>query len=273
MLRIIFAALAASTSIPLHAEDLIVRGDRLFVPVEVHGERVEALLDSGAELTVLDQSFADRLETQGGKKVEARGTGGATTTAELVENIRINALGRDLTLPVVAVIDLSDVGARLVGRPLPVVLGREVFDAGKLAIDIDAGTIEYLPQQDRASGVRLSLTAAHGIETIPVRFGAWDANADFDLGNGSGLLLSSELASQLKLEPVGIEPAGGIGGAVGRQVVYVAELTIAGRTFRHLRAHVAENLQVSANVGVGILRHFRIVTDFPNREIYLAQAK
>lgn len=269
MIRIIFAALAAAISLPLQAEELIVRKDRLFVPVEVRGQRAEALLDSGAELTVLDREFADLVQVQDGKQVEARGTGAGTTSAELVENIAISALGRHLTLPVVAVIDLSDVGARLVGRPLPVVLGREIFDAGRLAIDIDAGTIDFVPAQDLKRGVRLPLTAARGIETIPVRFGEIEVSADFDLGNGSGLLLSSELASQLELEPVGIEPAGGIGGAAPRPVVYVQELTIAGHNFRHIRAHVVDSLQVPANVGVGILRQFHIVTDFPNREVFL----
>lgn len=269
MLRIILIALAALASFPLAAEELIVRGDRLFVPVEVQGEPAEALLDSGAELTLLDRRFADQLGVQEGKQVEARGTGAGTISAELVENVDISALGRDFTLPVVAVIDLSDVAARLIGQPLPVILGREIFDAGKLAIDIDAGTIAFVAEQELPGGLRLLLTAAHGIETVPVLFGEMEVSADFDLGNGSGLLLSSELASQLKLEPVGIEPAGGIGGAAARPVVYVRELTLAGRLFRNIRAHVLENLQVPANVGVGILRRFRIVTDFPNRAIFL----
>lgn len=270
MIRIILAALAASAALPLHAEELIVREDRLFVPVEIRGERAEALLDSGAELTLLDRDFADQLQIQEGRQVEARGTGAGTTSAELVETVEISALGRQLTLPVVAVIDLSDVGARLMGRPLPVVLGREIFDAGRLAIDIEARTIDFVPEQGLEKGVRLPLTAAHGIETIPVRFGEIEATADFDLGNGSGLLISPDLASQLELEPVGLEPAGGIGGAALRPVVYVPQLTIAGRTFRQHRAHVVDSLQVPANVGVGILRHFRIVTDFPNREVLLA---
>lgn len=269
MSRIILIALAALVSSPLAAEELTVRGDRLFVPVEVQGERAEALLDSGAELTLLDRRFADRFGVQEGKKVEARGTGAGTTSAELVENIGISALGRNLTLPVVAVIDLSDVGARLIGQPLPIVLGREIFDAGKLAIDIDAGTIAFVAEQELPQGVRLPLMAAHGIETVPVLFGDMEVSADFDLGNGSGLLLSPELARQLELEPVGIEPAGGIGGAAARPVVYVQELTVAGRPFRNIRAHVVENLQVPANIGVGILRRFRILTDFPNREIFL----
>ncbi|MEQ1932103.1 MAG: hypothetical protein ABL957_16445 [Parvularculaceae bacterium] len=37
---------------------LIVRGDRLFVPIEINGIATEALLDSAAEATFVDAAFA-----------------------------------------------------------------------------------------------------------------------------------------------------------------------------------------------------------------------
>lgn len=260
-------------SAPLHAEDLHVRGDRLFVPVSIGSEQVEALLDSGAEVTVIDRAFAARHPIGEGQEVDAHGTGAQSVKASLVENQPIGALGRDFTLPVVAVMDLSEVGNRLLGGPLPVVLGREVFDAGRLAIDIEEGTIDWLGEGESPAGERVALTSAHGIESIPVRFGATQVHADFDLGNGTGLLISKVLADRLGLEPAGIEPGGGIGGAKGRAVVYVPELTVAGHSFRNVRAHVDDDAQVDANVGVAQLRAFRIVTDFPNGAVWLELRK
>jgi hypothetical protein len=266
-----FLALAALVALaaPVNAEELVVRGNRLFVPVEVDGERVEALLDSGAEVTVLDRAFAARIDREGGEAAVARGTGAATVEAKLVENLPLRALGHDLVAPIAAALDLSDIGARLIRGPLPIVLGREVFDAGRLAIDIEGGRIDWLADDAIPAGTRLPLTSSHGIEAIPVSFGSIEAQADFDLGNGTGLLVSRALADRLGLELVGFEPGGGVGGALGRAVVVVPELTIAGTTFRNVRAHIDERAQVDANVGVPQLRAFRIVTDFAGHAVWL----
>lgn len=270
MYRFLMAACAAVFALPLHAETLEVRGDRLFLPVEVGGEPIEALLDSGAEVTVFDTATARQLRLGSGTEVEARGTGAGTARAELVKDVSVTALGRDLAIPMAAVMDLSDVGARLLNAPLPMILGRELFDSGRVLIDIEGGRIEWLDEAAAPEGVMLDLTAAHGIETIKVGFGAaGEQAADFDLGNGSGLLISAALASRLALTPVGTEEGGGIGGSVSRPVVIVPELTIAGKTFRNVRAQVTADERVPANVGVGLLREFVIVIDFPGRRVWL----
>ena len=40
------------------AAALAVRGDRLFIPARINGVETEAVLDSAAEVTVLDDEFA-----------------------------------------------------------------------------------------------------------------------------------------------------------------------------------------------------------------------
>ena len=197
MLRILSCLAVISFSAPLCAESLAVRGDRIFLPVEVNGQQVDALLDSGAEVTVFDREFAEAIELEGTAEVEARGTGAGTTSAELVENVAVAALGRQIHLPIAAIMDLSDVADRLVGSPLPLVLGRELFDAGRLKVDIEGATIRWLAEGEGVEGVMLPLAAAHGIETIPVQFGPdIVVEADFDLGNGTGLLISADLAAK-----------------------------------------------------------------------------
>lgn len=260
----------ACISTPALADELIVREDRLFLPVVVEGVETVALLDSGAEITVFNSTFAEGLGVEPGEKVAAKGTGGGTTTAELVEGMSVTALGRVIPLPVSAVMDLSDIENGLVRSPVPMIMGRELFDAGLVYLDLEGGSIGWHPEGEQAPGVELPLTSAHGIETIPVQFsGGGTVAADFDLGNGTGLLISSELAECLDLSPVGMEPSGGIGGATGRLVAYVSELTIAGETFRNVRAHISDDMQVPANVGVALLRNFLIITDFQNQRVWL----
>lgn len=269
MIRSALAMLLICIAIPAQAEELHVNGDRLFLPVVVDGVEATALLDSGAEVTIFNASFAREIGIGAGQEVTARGTGEATTTAELVEGMAVSALEREIELPISAVMDLSDVERRLVRAQVPMIMGRELFDAGRVFLDIEGGSIAWHPDGKTVDGMELALTTAHGIETIPVAFGEGvTVAADFDLGNGTGLLISSDLARQLRLQPVGVEPGGGIGGAIGRLVTFVPELKIAGMTFRNVRAHVTDD-GASANVGVALLRNFLIVTDFPNGRVWL----
>lgn len=254
---------------------LTVRGDRLFVPARINGVAVEAVLDSGAEATVLDDGFAARIGAKGGTEAVAHGSGGRAE-ARLIDGARIEAAGLALDGRTIAVLDLDDVGARLFGRPIDAIVGRELFDAARLAIDIEGGTIAVLPDAAAPAGVRLPLETAHGIETLPLSIeGGPELRAEFDLGNGSDMSIGRAAAKRLGLTKPGRivarEKGGGIGGAVTRDVVVLKTVTLAGVTFGNVRATIDDQPNAAdANVGVKLLRRFRIVTDFPNRAVWLA---
>lgn len=263
------AALVLPISVAL-ADPLVVRGNRLFVAASVNGHPVEALLDSAAEISVADAAAADGLGLGAGDDITARGSGG-TQKARLVPSADLAALGVAIKGVPVAVVDLSDVSARLVGRRIEFILGRDFFGSARLAIDIEAGVISVLPAATVPDGRELAITEHDGIVAIPVDAGGLAVQADFDLGNGTGVLISQALSKRLALKPVGLEPAGGIGGSKLREVVYLPSLTIAGRRFEHVRAHVdpLENAG-DLNIGVPQLRQFRIVTDFAAGKVWLS---
>jgi hypothetical protein len=73
----------------------------------------------------------------------------------------INCTLRDQTI---AVADLSDVGRRLLGHRVDVILGRELFDAARLSIDIDGSLISVVPRDREPRGVRLDLVTEHGVD-------------------------------------------------------------------------------------------------------------
>lgn len=256
------------------AEELRLVRDRIFVPVEVDGVATQALLDSGAEMTLLDAAFAARLDLALEGNEMAKGTGGEQAV-RFATGIDIDSAGVRLTDLTAAVLDLSDVSRRLVGEPLTVVLGRELFDSARWRLDPVLGRLERVPVDRDPPGVELPLRDHAGIKQIPVRVDGVDTWADLDLGNGNEMLLGHDFAErQSWLTPerdAGARPGGGLGGSLLRQRIRLGAVEIAGMTFTDVVAAVDTTTQAAdANVGVSLLRHFVLTIDFPADKVWLA---
>lgn len=254
------------------ATRLRIVGDRIYLPVTVDGRATEALLDSGAAATVIDSEFARRLGLARGTPATARGSGRAVAAAELVPGVRLQVAGLVLRPAAVAVIDLGDISRRLAHRRIDVIVGRDLFDAARLAIDLRAGTLARVGSMAEPAGERLPLTARRGIESVPVTIEGYAAQADFDLGNGGRVLIGAALARRLLRDgrATGSVGAGGIGGETRQRTLVLRDLTIAGRRFVDVPAAVDANpTAADANIGVRVLREFRIVTDFADRAVWL----
>lgn len=266
-----FAVSACAT--PQASPTLKVYGDRLFIDAAINGVAVEALLDSAAEISFADKAWAEEIGLVTSGSETAKGTGGAAEVT-FAENVTLETLGRKLDGLTVAVLDLSDISNRLVGREVNFVTGRELFDSERLAIDIESGTIAVVELATAPDGVELPLTASHGIETFKASVNGVDADAEFDLGNGSEVLIGKAFADELgllnELSAPERRKGGGVGGEVERIIVNLATIEIAGETFYDVEAAVDETENAGAlNVGVKVLRKFTITTDFSGRKIWL----
>ena len=264
------AAHTAPRSYPL----TLLNGSRLLVEASVNGRGTQALLDSAAEATLLNAAFAERLQLKGTERVTGQGSGARTFAGELLHGVELQAFDVTLRDQTVAIADLSDIGHRLLGRPLDMILGREIFDAARLQIDIDGGRVMVLPADAAALGTRLGLVTEHGVETIPARVEGRQVRATFDLGNGGQVLISSRLAQQLHVLSDGrgatTRPGGGLGGEVVRQIVTLHSLELAGRSFHDVQAAIdAKSGASDLNVGVSILHNFLITSDFSRHAVWL----
>ena len=235
--------LAGPAAWALPAPSIITRrGDRLFVAARINGVDVEGLLDSAAETTLISPVFAARLGVGAGDKADAHGSGAATVAARLVEHVGIDAAGVEVRDATIAVIDLGDVSHRLTGRPIDAVIGREIFDAARLRIDIPGKTIRAIDTDEIPGGVELPLVDRRGIVLLPISIeGEGPVQAEFDLGNGTGVLLSRRFATQAGLFdgwPVSVTPGGGIGGPKLRQGFILRSLSVAGRDFSGVHVDV-----------------------------------
>ena len=264
-----FVLLLAASAAP--AEPLVFDNGRLFVKAQVNGVATEALLDSGAEVTLIDDDLAKAAGLPPGQAITIRGSGGEQQ-ATVVPGVRLQALGAQMAPEAVVVMDLADLGRRLIRRPTSVVLGREIFDAARLTIDIEGGTIGTLSRDEKPAGSSLPLTAHAGIESIPVTVGGIVASAEFDLGNGSGVLISRAFADRLGLKPHGKRAGGGIGGELMRDLVTIPRMELAGAAFEGVEAAIDDQPNANdLNVGTSILKEFVITTDFAQRRIWLAR--
>jgi predicted aspartyl protease len=265
---------AVGIAIPASSANLRIEAGRLFVPLDIEGFRTEALLDSGAEMTLVDAAFAAAIGLSPEGEGEVRGTASRIELTQVAGGVRLRAPGRVLEGRTVAVTGLTDLSQRLFGRPLTVILGRDYFDAGPVRLDIATGLLEPMSDGEQVRGVRLPLSESHGIMQVPARLNGREVLADFDLGNGGDIRVSEVFAEAAGLlapeKNLGLVEGGGIDGPVQRRLVRVDSLSIAGETFHNLTAAVhPETEGADMNLGVAVLRHFRMVIDFPGGEVWL----
>jgi hypothetical protein len=257
----------------------LLSGSRLLLDARVNDHDVQALLDSAAEATLLDHAFARRIGLLPGEAVQGKGSGAATFDAQLVKGVSLEAVGVTLRGQEVAVADLADVGQRLLHRPIDAILGRELFDAARLEIDVGHRRIRVLAPGEQPRGRRLGLATEHGVETVPVAIeGHAPVRATFDLGNGAQVLVGRAYAQRLGLladgRAVHREAGGGLGGEAQRETFVLRSLVIAGRRFDDVAAAIDPQDSASdLNVGLSVLRHFVVTTDFHGRAVWLRAAR
>ena len=257
---------------PALAETLLVDNGRLFISAKVNGVETEALLDSGAEASLIDAKLAAEARLPEGQAITIKGSGGSAA-ARFIEGVAIEALGLKVQGEGVVVMDMTDLSQRLIKRPTRAIVGRELFDAARLRIDLAGGAIDVVDRGLPPPGTKLELTAHAGIESLPVLVNGIPAQAEFDLGNGSEPLVSRAFASRLGLKIGGKKVGGGIGGEIQRDLVEIARLEVAGKQFRNIIAAIDDQPSANdMNIGTSILRHFLVTADFKERAVWLQPA-
>lgn len=274
-------AAVATFSAPSKVPVDLFRSQRIFIHGTVQGRQTDMMVDSGAGMTVLDNAFADAIGVTGGEEVPVQGAAGSVPGRLIKDvDIRVGALRLDNTD--VLVIDLSPV-ARAIGRPIPIVLGRDAFAASIVTIDFPNRTMEF---RDRASfqapgeSVRLPLGKEGGLDTMPVTIGdAAPVAATFDLGNGGTLLLSRKLLDEradLQALQYGISETGGVGGLKPARRVILPSVTFAGERFVNVPASINEDAKAlpndGANVGLEMLKSFVVHVDVGAGAMHLVKA-
>jgi hypothetical protein len=255
-------------------------GTRIYIPAKVNGRNVEVLLDSGADATVLDKSFAQSIGRKMVGKGVAIGSGGEME-AGYGKDIHITIGNMALDLPTVTVIELAEVSNRI-AIPLPVILGKDVFLQSIVDIDPSGPTIAF---HDPASftpppgATLVPLEPVGSLRVVPVSVeGLPEAPMIFDLGNGGYMSLTPaywQKHNLLEGRKSSTRSSGAIGGEQINHVATLKTIRFAGVTFHDVPAEFsARNIETysdreAGNVGMPLLRRFRMMIDFQNSRMFV----
>jgi predicted aspartyl protease len=268
---------SAWQSIELHLERWIyLRGS-------MNGVATDILLDSGAGMTVLDRAFAESAGLRAEGAVAARGTGGVTE-AGMVEGVTLQ-IGDLIIGPLTAaVIDLADVAQRI-GRPMPVILGKEVFHAMVVDVDYPGARIRFLdPAKFRYEGPghRLDLIAGEeGHKSLLLSMeGGEPVVVGLDTGQGNALSVFGHYAQErgfLTRRLLSESKGGGVGGTTISKTATLTSVTLAGFELKDVPVTIhQENVKgafdtkrQAGNLGAGLLNRFRVLFDYEHDALWL----
>lgn len=255
--------------------------NRIFLPLKVNGRETTALLDSGAASTILDQGFATELDLPLRHGGVAQGIAGGVPL-QVTDGVTIE-IGGVLTLTDrrLGVIDMAGV-ARSLGRPLPVVLGREVFNEYVVDIDFPNRRIAFRRKEGftpLAEAARLPVSPLGALYSVPISVEEGpEGQAILDLGNGTPLVLSRDYVEAhglLNDRRTSTALAGGVGGMLTQQTMTLRSVTIAAITFTDVPGAVFDTEPrvmergMVGNLGLPILSRFRATADFSSGVLYL----
>jgi hypothetical protein len=253
---------------------------RIYIPAKVNGRETTVLLDSGADVSAIDNAFAAALglKPQGG--LAAAGAGGVDT-AGLLNGVNVELPGLTLHGLTAIALDFKPIADRI-GHPLPFVLGADVFNETAIEIDFASRRIRFHALkglQVPPGAVEIALPKILGNRAVPVSVeGRPPVPFDLDLGNGSPLAVFPAYYKAQKLLD-GRRTTQALGGAVGgvhpETIATLHDIGFGGVTFHDVpTAFTADTVsamnseKTSGNIGLPILSRFRLLIDFTHDRLY-----
>ncbi|MEO6255298.1 MAG: aspartyl protease family protein, partial [Sphingomicrobium sp.] len=232
----------------------------------------------GAGATSIDRAFADKIGLKGSHSIAIRGASGEIA-GQFASGVTLVVGGLKLTRLNVLIFDMSDI-ARAIGRPIPVVLGREAFKAGIVTIDFPGRKILFA---DRAGfrpplrANRLAMGESGLRPTVKIGIaGLPPIDADLDLGNGGTVILAKSYWSgqpALARLPHAQGQSGGVGGMSTTRRVTLPSVEVAGLRMARVPAALNEDPHslptTGANLGIEMLRSFVVTIDSGGGALYL----
>lgn len=248
--------------------------------VRINGLTVGALLDSGAQYSVVDRVFASQLGLGAGAPIPmiAYGVGGGP---QLGRGASLDLTAGDLALTGLkaAMLELGPIAGGA-GLAVPLILGQDVLQ--QLLADIDFprrrlrfGPAETYPLPQGALRTPSRRQGRALLAEIAVEGAAMEVVVDTGASSALGLAApAAEAAGLLDGRPVRSAETLVLGGTMQGRVVRAKSLDFAGATYRDVAVHIYEPQPIPGFprglLGVEALRRFRVVLDHPRGALHVA---
>jgi predicted aspartyl protease len=254
---------------------------RIFLQGRINGQDTPVMLDSGAAMTTVDAGLASQLNLKPGLSAPVKGAVG-NVGGKMMKGVTLEVAGVRLENMTVLVIDLSAV-SRQVGRPMPVILGREVFEPLIADLDLPNRRLAFRARDGWAAppaAIRIPLArSGDGQRRFPISLeGRAPVEAHFDLGNGGALFLRPAYWKGLGLlegRRNSMTLMGGVGGLKPAPILTAREVTLGGVVVRDVPTVLSPGDgkdPAVANVGYAILSRFHLLVDYKGGSLFLLPA-
>lgn len=214
------------------------------IPVRIAGQTVNALIDSGAQYSVIDRDFHTAIEAELGPRplfnipLVAYGVGGQP---QMGKGVRLDMAMDGLSLSGLrcAILDLGPL-ADEEGLSAPLIIGQDLLKLLALEVDLVDRRMRLMDRQAVVHDARWSRVAVRRRGTAlitPVEVEGHTLDAVVDTGASSILSLSqpaAEAAGILDGRPAGTGESLVLGGQITADILTVASLRAVGRTFREV---------------------------------------
>ena len=239
----------------------------IVLKVQIAGETVAAVLDTGASHSGIDSSLANRLGIAAAKSVTLNGFSTQVPAHQSV-GTQITVAGSEYSTSLL-IVDMTPMGLEQ-----KMILGRDFLDRHILKFDFANSRFRILDgteAHDLPSEPISLISYSRRILRLPVRINGQELFADLDLGNQNALLISESAAAHLVPElPRSTWVSSDVSGLLTSDSVVVPVLSVAGTDLRSVPALVMtlpDN--APANVGLPVLRRFAMTLDLGKSRLWL----
>jgi hypothetical protein len=255
--------------------------DQIFIPATVNGRATSFVLDSGADITILDKATASTIGAKLSGAVPVGGTGGQATM-QLAPHVEVQIGALELHGITAGVMDLSGMASQL-GHPLPMILGKEVFNQLIVDIDFPNRRIAFHERAHLAvppGAVRVALGRHGENRTVPVSVeGRAAVDFDFDLGSNSPVIIYPFYRDSVQLlagRRQSRELSAGVGGMFRPVCATLKAIAIGGLSLPDVPADFPDPAdsalnsdRMGGNIGLPVFSRFRLLTDYAQNAIWL----
>ena len=241
----------------------------IVLKVQIAGETIDAVLDTGSSHSIIDSSLAKRLGIAAAKSVLLTGFSKQVRAHQSV-GTQVTVAGSEYSTSLI-IFEMTPMGMEQ-----KMILGRDFLDIHIIELDFANSRFRFLESaeaRDLPSEPISLISESRRKLWIPVRINGQEVFAELDLGNQGALLISDSAAARLIPGlPRSTWVTQDVSGLLTTGSVVVPVFSVAGTDLRSVPAevmHLPPPDNASANVGFSILRRFAMTLDLGNRRLWL----